>query len=614
MLWEPVDLSTACPSETNITACTQVGVAYLSLLVQLYGGSIEKKICRDRSFKEEDRVEYDFIVVGAGAAGCVVANRLSENQKWTVLLLEAGPEQPEVTLPPGLNPPLQSSNVDWNFKTQPNGKSCLSHPDGTCSWSVGKMMGGSSSINGMVYIRGAKADYDAWANLGNSGWSYNDVLPFFKKSENNSNIERLNTFYHGVGGELTVGRYPYIDKTSIKLTKALNEIGIPLRDYNAERQEGTMQAQVCAKNGVRVSSNSAFIRPIRYKRSNLAVKTNSEVVKILINKYKRATGVKYKHDTTTYTVRARKEVIICAGAVMSPKLLMLSGIGPKKHLDNLKIPVIQNLAVGENLQDHVAFNGVIIALNKTATNVTSKEMFKLIYDYKQMKVKNGPLASNGPVNSIAFIKTKPSLVAPDIEFQFGQISDWREYLREPITFIDLDIFPSPFYNGLQTRTISLVPSSRGYILLNSTDPSGPPLIFPNYFEDDSDLEPILKGLRFIKSLENTEAFKSMGAYFVKEPLPACKDYAWGTDEYYICLARHYTRAVYHYGGSCKMGPKSDRKAVVDNKLRVYGVKSLRVIDASITPIVPGGNTNAPSVMIGERGVDFVIQYWKRLNL
>lgn len=437
------------------------------------------------------------------------------------------------------------------------------------------------------------------------------MLPFFKKSERNINIEVLDSKYHGAKGEQYVSRYPYIDKPSLMLTAAFNQGGLPLTDYNAAHQEGTMQAQAFHIDGERVSTNVAFIQPIRNKRPNLEIETNAEATKILINEHNNAYGVIYVKDGKKYTAYAKKEVIVSGGSINSPKLLMLSGIGPKKHLENIGIPVVQDLAVGENLHDHVTFNGIIVALsNKTSTAVRKDDVLRSVVDYAKMKHKRGPLSGNGPVNSISFLKTDPKLIAPDVQFQVDNAANWREFIQDPVTGQNVAIFPTAFYDAAIPRTMNVVPKSRGFLVLNETNPDGPPLIYPNYFGDESDYIPLLKGTRFLLSLEKTEAFRTNGAYFVREPMPHCKNYEWGTDEYLICLMKAYTSSTYHPVGTCKMGPKWDQKAVVDNELRVYGVGSLRVIDASIMPVLMRGNTNAPTIMIGERGSDFVIKYWR----
>ncbi|KAI5632317.1 GMC oxidoreductase domain-containing protein [Phthorimaea operculella] len=557
MLWQPLNLTAQCPPTSQLPACTYFGYMYLDLLVKLYGGSREKRM---HTMRESEGGDYDFIVVGAGSAGCVVANRLTEIDQWKVLLLEAGPEQPDVTRVPGFSNVALGSNIDWNYQTEPDGKSCLARSEQRCAWPRGKTMGGSSSIYEMVYVRGNKLDYDNWAAMGNEGWSYKDVLPFFKKSENNLNIERLNRKYHGVHGEQPVARYPYIDQPSLMLTEAFNEGGLPILDFNGEKQEGTMQAQAFSEDGERVSTNTAFIEPIRHERENLVVKPDSEAVQILFDKHKRAYGIKYVRN-------------------------------------------------GENLHDHVTFNGIVIALpNKTATTVSQQEIIEYVKEFKHLEYKRGPLSSNGPVNSLSFLKTNPNLPAPDVQYQFDNVN-WKEYYREPILVEKLAIFPTSFYDAVIPRIMNLVPKSRGKLVLNPKNPQGKPLVQPNYFGDPTDLMPLIKGARFVYSLEDTHAFKSRGAKFVKKPLGVCKNLVWGTDEYTECLARSYTSTTYHPVGTCKMGPNWDKTAVVDPRLRVYGVSGLRVIDSSIMPVVPRGNTNAPSIMIGEKGVDLVKEDW-----
>lgn len=441
---------------------------------------------------------------------------------------------------------------------------------------------------------------------------FSQVLPFFKKSEHNLNIEYVDRKYHGFRGPQYISLYPYIDKPSIMMAEASHERGLPFTDYNGREQEGTNEAQAFMANGERVSTNTGFIQPIRYKRKNLFVEVNSEAKKILIDGNKYAYGVIYEKDGVLYTAIAKKEVIISAGSVGSPKLLMLSGIGPKEHLEDLGIPVIKDLAVGENLQDHVSFDGIIIALpNGTSTLVSKDEVLEAVEEYDRMKIKTGPLSGNGPVNALSFIKTDPSLIAPDIQYQMYCSPFLKELLEDIVTTRAISIFPTSFYEAILPRIMNLVSKSKGVILLNSTNPNGPPLIYPNYLDDESDFKTILKGIRFVLSLENTDAFRKNGAYFVKESLPACKDHEWGTDGYFKCLVHAYTSTSYHPVGTCKMGPETDKKAVLDNELRVYGVGGLRVIDASMMPIIVRGNTNAPSIMIGERGVDFVIKYWRR---
>lgn len=415
--------------------------------------------------------------------------------------------------------------------------------------------------------------------------------------------------YHGRCGEQPIGKFHYVDEPSRMLEEAFLEKGLPYTDFNGAHQHGTAQAQVIVKDGVRFSTNNAFIQPIRYTRNNLVVRPLSEAVKILIDDNQRAYGVNYLLNEILYTAIAKKEVIVSAGSINSPKLLMLSGIGPKEHLEELDIPVIKHLPVGENLHDHVTLTGMVIALsNSTATTVSNGEMLKQVIDFYDTDVIKNPLSGNGPVSALGFIHTQPGLPAPDIQYQFNSVN-WQEFIKDPINFEKVAVFPTAYYNALAPRPSVLVIKSKGKLLLNSSYPSGDPLLYPNYFGDEADLELLLRGIKFILGLEHTAAFRSRGAYFVKTPLPACKDFKWGTEEYLRCMARSYTSSTYHPVGSCKMGPEGDKTAVVDPRLKVRGVKGLRVIDASIMPNVNRGNTNAPSMMIGEKGVDMVLEDW-----
>lgn len=393
------------------------------------------------------------------------------------------------------------------------------------------------------------------------------------------------------------------------MIEAFHQTGLPIADYNEANQMTTMIAQSITEKGKRVSTNNAFMQPIRYRRKNLTVKIKSEVFKILINDTKHAYGVVYRRNGTVHEAYAKKEVIVCGGTINSPKLLMLSGIGPKEHLNKLNITVIQNLAVGENLHDHVTFNGIIVALNKSSTLIGRDEILDEVRKYKKMKQKRGPLSGDGIANSLAFIKTEPWLIAPDIQIQIGGIY-LKDYIKELVNFDSIPIMPTSFYDGMLLRAMNLVPNSRGKLLLNETNPQGPPVMYAKYLDDPADVVPLIKAFRYLISLENTNAFKSRGAYYVKTPYKPCAAYDWGSNEYLTCMAYQFTSSTYHPAGTCKMGPMLDQKAVVDPKLKVYGISGLRVIDCSIMPILVRGNTNAPSIMIGERGVAFVIDYWQ----
>lgn len=430
------------------------------------------------------------------------------------------------------------------------------------------------------------------------------VLPYFKKSEDNNNSTCGKNCYHSVGGLQPVSDSVEIDKPSKLIVQSFIDMGVPYRDFNGKHQMGVAHAQTTSKDGSRVSTNTAFIEPIRGKRDNLSVQSGSTVVKILINNKNKAYGVTYMKNGKTVHVRAKKEVIVCAGAIESPKLLMLSGIGPRQHLEEMNIKVVHDLPVGENLQDHVSFNGIVIALPENVRPTASKgQILKEIYDYfQQGDLKTGPFSYGGALTTMAYVKTIPNLPTPDIQYNFGGIHR-REFYRDVIGYLSTKVLPVSFYDSLIVKVMPLESRSVGKVILKTLNPMDPPLMYANYFNDSRDMETLLRGVKYLLKLEDTKVFKETGMYFVKERLPGCENHPWG-EAYFECLAKKYTVTAYHPVGTCKMGT-DNRSSVVDPRLRVHGVRSLRVIDASIMPNVTRGNTHAPSIMIGEKGADMI---------
>lgn len=472
-------------------------------------------------------------------------------------------------------------------------------------------MGGSSTINYMIYMRGHPKDYDEWAAMGNPGWAYEDVVPYFIKSEHNTQIDRVDPYLHGVHGELNVETFPYQERNVWALLKAYEELGLPIHDQTGEKLIGASLLQHTSKNGKRVSANIAFIRPIRRKRKNLVIQTRAEALRVLIDPHtKTAYGVEYRWNGKLLQATAKKEVIVSCGAIMSPKVLMLSGIGPAPHLQNFGIQVIKDLAVGYNLQDHTTSDGVLFALsNKTSTVVSDQQRQQDVYYYKEKQ--NGPLSATGTLQVNAFVQTKyeNEVDRPDIQYSADSASV-QNLVTDPILAAETNVLPLAYHDGLVIRSVLLNPKSRGVIQLNDSDPfSGYPLIHANTFYEPIDLLRFVEGMKQSLNLLRTHALQEIGVRLVTTPMPACANYKFGSDNYFSCVATSYTTTLYHYSGTCKMGPHTDHTAVVDPQLRVYGIKNLRVIDASIMPKVVRGNTNAPTFMIAEKGSDFIKTHW-----
>jgi choline dehydrogenase len=502
-------------------------------------------------------IQYDYIVIGAGSAGCVLANRLTEDPQTTVLLLEAGnPDtKPEIQIPLECTN-LLCSEIDWGYFSEP--EPYLNNRKIFCP--RGKVLGGSSSINFLLYVRGNHHDYDHWQELGNPGWSYQDVLPYFKKSEQQ---QRGASEYHSVDGELSVTDILSPAPISQRFIDAAVKLGYEYnRDFNGTQQEGTGPFQFTVKDGKRHSSAGAFLVPI-LQRPNLTTMTGALVTRLLFEGTC-IVGVEYLQDGMLYQVKVNQEVILSAGAFDSPKLLMLSGIGNKEHLQAMGISVVVDLpGVGQNLQDHI-----VVTVPYEAT--------------QGLRTAN---TSNGIAETGLFLHSKGNLeAAPDLELVFGPIL-WAPpgYPNSGLGFTGLVILTHP--------------KNIGSVNLRSSDPKDPPLIQINYLRSQSDVQKLVDGIKLMRQLFETSAFDEFRGREVAPGADVTSDEAL---EDYI---RETCGTVFHPVGTCKMG--TDRMAVVDSELRVHGVQGLRVVDASIMPTLITGHTNAPTIMIGEKAADII---------
>ncbi|VVC93044.1 glucose dehydrogenase [FAD, quinone] [Leptidea sinapis] len=566
------------------------------------------------------REEYDFIVVGGGSAGSVMANRLSEVENWNVLLLEAGGHETEISDVPLLSIYLHKSKLDWKYRTQPQDSACQAMVDKRCNWTKGKVLGGSSVLNTMLYIRGNKRDFDQWESFGNPGWGYEDVLPYFKKSEDQRNpYLAKDTRHHAVGGLLTVQDAPYNTPIGATFLQAGEEMGYDILDVNGAQQTGYGWYQFTMRRGTRCSTAKAFLRPVRL-RQNLHTALFSHVTKVLIDKdNKRAYGVEFMRDNKRQVVYAKREVILSAGAVASPQLLMLSGVGPAQHLQEVGIDVIQDSpGVGRNLQDHIAVGGIVFEIDYPISIVMNR-LVNINSALRYAVMEDGPLTSSIGLEVVAFINTKYANASddwPDMEFMMTSAStpsDGGTQVKKAHGITD-DYYDAVFSHLTNKDVMGIFPmmlrpKSRGFIKLRSKNPLEYPLMYHNYLTHPDDVGVLREGVKAAVAVGETQAMKRLGARFNSRPAPNCKHLPMFTDEYWDCYIRQYTMTIYHLSGTAKMGPSTDPMAVVDVNLRVHGIEGLRVIDASIMPTITNGNINAPTIMIAEKGSDLIKEAW-----
>lgn len=522
---------------------------------------------------------FDYVIIGAGSAGSVLASRLSEDARSTVCVLEAGPEDKSALIhtPMGFAFFPKNTVYNWAFETAPQ-----KHMNGKIGKQPrGKTLGGSSSVNAMIYIRGSRADYDGWVNAGAAGWGWDDVLPYFRKAEDQ---QRGGDAFHGTGGPLTVSDLRYENPLSQSFLEAAAELQLPQNDdFNAARQEGMGFYQVTQREGKRCSAAVAYLHPAR-ARANVEVMPDSRAERIVIQNG-RASGVRFRQGGRSRTVRARKEVILSAGAFQSPQILMLSGIGPAAHLKEWGIEAIVNSPeVGQNLQDHLDYT--VLKKTKSPHSVGLTLAFALAFpkafsDFR--KLKTGPLTSN-LAEAGGFLKTDPAEAEPDVQLHFLP------------ALVDNHGEKKHAGGGFSCHVCVLRPKSKGEVLLASGDPMAAPLIDPNFLAEEDDLRRLMRGARIVFRLLEAPAMRAVSGDYLYQGPDA-------SDEDLIADIKLRSDTIYHPVGTCRMG--TDRTAVLDPQLRVNGVSGLRVVDASVMPNLVSGNTNAPTIMIAEKAADLI---------
>ncbi len=512
---------------------------------------------------------HDYVIVGAGSAGCVLAARLTEDPDVSVLLIEAGPpDDKDMIHVPAAFGSLFKTDVDWDYAT---------FPEAGCNNRMmymprGKTLGGSSSINAMVYIRGNRLDYDGWRDAGNPGWGFDDVLPYFKRSEDN---ERGESEYHGTGGPLSVSESRSNNPMADAWVEAAVEAGLERNeDFNGAAQDGVGRYQVTQRNGMRCSTAVAFLHPVA-ERPNLTIETRAHVHRVLFDGTK-AVGVVAERNGELAEVRAEREVLLCAGAYNSPQLLLLSGVGPAEELAQREIESVVDLPeVGRNLQDHVQVGGIWTTEEPVSLILGAEPEYQEAFEARG----EGPLTSN-VAESGGFWRSRDDLDAPDMQFHCA-----------PVMFVDEGL-GDPVAHGISFGVCLLTPESTGSVTLRSNDPTAKPAIRHNFYGEQADVDRVTVGLRKVYEIARQDALA-----------PYCRELWLGAESDSDADLRTYmgqrSQVLYHPAGTCAMG------TVVDHELKVHGTEGLRVVDCSVMPRVVRGNTNAPTIMIGERAADLI---------
>ncbi|XP_037292674.1 glucose dehydrogenase [FAD, quinone] isoform X2 [Manduca sexta] len=568
--------------------------------------------------------EYDYVIVGAGSAGCVLASRLTEDPNVTVLVLEVGKPEMFFTDVPSMAPYFQRTDYSWPYYMEPQKNVCLGMINKRCYWPRGRAVGGTSVINYMIYTRGRPAEWDRIAAAGNYGWSYKDVLKYYKKSER-TNLEQYDYSPHrNTTGVMNVEFIKYKTRLIDAFLEAGRILGSPTVDYNAPEKLGFGYVQTTTRVGRRLSAAKAFLHPNK-RRSNLHILPMATATKVLIDPAnKSAYGVQFVRNRIKYEVTAKREVILSAGPVASPQLLMLSGIGPRDQLSRHEIPLIKDLPVGRTLYDHITFPGVIFTLNTTGLSFIETKVSAINNIFAWLQFGDGEVATPGAVEGIGYIKTPVSTETediPDIELiSIGgsMVSDGGPGASKAVRRgmkISEDVFDNAFGSIDSTDTWSafpmlLHPKSVGWLDLKDSNPFSHPRMYGNYLTDPMDVATLVAAIRYVQALAATPPFQKYGAKIHRAHYPGCSKFVFDSDEYWECAIRTLTVTLHHQIATCRMGPQGDPRAVVDPELRVHGVNRLRVVDSSIIPRTVSVHTHAPAVMIGEKAADMIKAAWK----
>ncbi|XP_044749415.1 glucose dehydrogenase [FAD, quinone]-like [Coccinella septempunctata] len=546
--------------------------------------------------------EFDFIIVGGGSAGSAIANRLSEIEEWKILLLEAGDVNDDFTDIPYFFEPALNSDRNWGYFTIPQRNACLGRINNQCPYAQGKILGGSGTMSGLVYSRGIKRDFDKWSSQGIPGWTWDDVLPYYKKIENYES-QKIDLNYRGFGGPLNVAYVKPSNPIHQAIIDAHGQIGIKfLEDYNAKRISGISFTQHNTQRGRRVSGANNYVKTA-WNRINFNVTLKAFATKILINdETKTAYGVEFVKNNKKYIARARKEVISSAGSINSPQLLMLSGIGPKSDLERLGIRVIQNLPVGRHTKDHIGFQNFYFKSNHVEPLLSTEQLVKQYLDGEGFYTAPTNYRLTSYYNSRNSSSPYPNI---EVEFSFPKplstgYPGWSTFKKTISNFTDKVKQSSTF----SLELFFLHPKSSGTLKLKSANPKDFPLIDSNIFDDAEDLEDIYRGVEVSLSLLDTPVGKSLNLTLELD-IPECSREIYRSKKFWFCVLRHFVGPALHLSSSTKMGNSNDPLAVVNHELKVYGIKGLRVADVGVVPGTVTGHINAQAFLIGERAADMI---------